>query len=387
MKKLILFLIAVLNIQTAQSSTELCQATFITAKPEASLARPVSIPAAQLSRIESLRISEVTYEAAKYSMIQELKSLKLGVDEVKLAESLLIYVNNDKSAAEIIAQALHPKSGAPHLSDSIVADLESLRKSEIPYPLVEKQIKNILAAVGVPNAEVVAKAILHFKNNAKSVREIVAEASSSSVIRPSSSTEDLENLVMKTQRLEIRAVGPDKVQDAFAVWGDPQTAKMSGDYFDQMVATEILSLGQTKLAEAKNLSEPYLNFGIYKDGQLVGMAQVASGQEHTIYSQRKGSLGQKWASLSYHLKPSVWGQGIATEAETRLLRFAFETLSLSGLHAEAIGSNVGSIAILKKLGFLNFMNEKSPAPGRMHFYMDRAMYESKYQNLKKAVGN
>lgn len=57
------------------------------------------------------------------------------------------------------------------------------------------------------------------------------------------------------------------------------------------------------------------------------------------------------ARLTYCLTPSSWGRGYATEAADALLGWAFETLELNRVQAEADTRNVASARVLEKLGF------------------------------------
>ena len=57
------------------------------------------------------------------------------------------------------------------------------------------------------------------------------------------------------------------------------------------------------------------------------------------------------ASLGYCLDDAAWGQGYATEAARALLRWAFDTLDLNRVQAEADTRNAASARVLEKLGF------------------------------------
>ncbi|MGC4112907.1 MAG: GNAT family N-acetyltransferase [Nocardioides sp.] len=57
-------------------------------------------------------------------------------------------------------------------------------------------------------------------------------------------------------------------------------------------------------------------------------------------------------SLGYCFSETAWGQGYATEASGALLQWAFETLDLNRVQAEADTRNLGSARVLEKLGFL-----------------------------------
>ena len=58
------------------------------------------------------------------------------------------------------------------------------------------------------------------------------------------------------------------------------------------------------------------------------------------------------ASLGYCLGAAAWGHGYATEAAGGLLQWAFDTLDLNRVQAEADTRNAASARVLEKLGFL-----------------------------------
>ena len=57
------------------------------------------------------------------------------------------------------------------------------------------------------------------------------------------------------------------------------------------------------------------------------------------------------ASLGYILGEAAWGRGYATEAARALLQWAFDTLDLNRVQAEADTRNAASAHVLEKLGF------------------------------------
>jgi RimJ/RimL family protein N-acetyltransferase len=58
------------------------------------------------------------------------------------------------------------------------------------------------------------------------------------------------------------------------------------------------------------------------------------------------------ASLGYCLTEAAWGQGFATEAARALLGWAFDTLDLNRVQAQADTRNHASARVLEKLGFV-----------------------------------
>ncbi|MGA8245461.1 MAG: GNAT family protein [Nocardioides sp.] len=58
------------------------------------------------------------------------------------------------------------------------------------------------------------------------------------------------------------------------------------------------------------------------------------------------------ASLGYCLDEAAWGHGYATEAARALLHWAFDTLDLNRVQAEADTRNLASARVLEKIGFV-----------------------------------
>jgi RimJ/RimL family protein N-acetyltransferase len=64
-------------------------------------------------------------------------------------------------------------------------------------------------------------------------------------------------------------------------------------------------------------------------------------------------VNQDWgvAELGYMLAPEAWGNGYATDAARRLVRYGFEDLRLHKIKANAYESNPASRRVLEKVGF------------------------------------
>ncbi|QIG45189.1 GNAT family N-acetyltransferase [Nocardioides anomalus] len=91
------------------------------------------------------------------------------------------------------------------------------------------------------------------------------------------------------------------------------------------------------------------------------VAEDGTGARLVLESSSGGFLGwcalNGWnptyrsASITYCLTRSAWGHGYATEAGRALLRWAFSTLDLNRVQAEADTRNAASRRVLEKLGF------------------------------------
>ncbi len=66
-----------------------------------------------------------------------------------------------------------------------------------------------------------------------------------------------------------------------------------------------------------------------------------------------GSMPEGDIEVGYFLKQSAWGNGYATEACRRIVRFAFEESPLTEIVATFDKGNVASRNVLEKVGFVN----------------------------------
>lgn len=58
------------------------------------------------------------------------------------------------------------------------------------------------------------------------------------------------------------------------------------------------------------------------------------------------------AEVGYVLNPMYWGRGIAPEALSRVIRFAFDTLQLNRVEARCMAGNTASRRVMEKVGML-----------------------------------
>lgn len=79
---------------------------------------------------------------------------------------------------------------------------------------------------------------------------------------------------------------------------------------------------------------------------------------------RVGLRGLDWQwhkveSLSYWIDPTQWNQGLATEASWYLCQAAFGPLGMRRVASQALDRNAPSLAVLRRLGFLEEGRERS----------------------------
>jgi ribosomal-protein-alanine N-acetyltransferase len=77
------------------------------------------------------------------------------------------------------------------------------------------------------------------------------------------------------------------------------------------------------------------------------------------------------AALSFYIASDLWGQGLASEAARALLRFGWDELKLERVVAMVQLENVGSVHILRKLGFELETTEVGEHRSFLHFALRR----------------
>lgn len=150
-------------------------------------------------------------------------------------------------------------------------------------------------------------------------------------------------ILFRTARLDVRALGPDDVDDLLAVYGDPEAMAPLGD-------GEVLS-GERCAAwvevTARNVAERGYGMSALVEratGTVVGFA----GLVHPG--------GQVEAELKYALRRDAWGRGLGTEAARGVLAWGATAFDLPRVVATVHPGNVASRRVLAKVG----MREEDP---------------------------
>jgi len=87
-------------------------------------------------------------------------------------------------------------------------------------------------------------------------------------------------------------------------------------------------------------------------GARLAVDRVADGAFIGWCALNRWNPDYRSASLGYCFGEPAWGHGYATEAARALLQWAFQTLDLNRVQAEADTRNVASARVLEKLGFV-----------------------------------
>lgn len=90
--------------------------------------------------------------------------------------------------------------------------------------------------------------------------------------------------------------------------------------------------------------------------------------------------------IGYVLHPEYWGQGYATEAVERVVRFGFDTLGLHRIEARFIEGNTASLRVMEKVGmqFEGYRREAMMIKGKYRTIGYCSMLRQEYESNRSA---
>ena len=144
---------------------------------------------------------------------------------------------------------------------------------------------------------------------------------------------------LNTERCVLRRIVPEDAPRVFLGLSHPEVVEHYGVRYQSLEHTQV----QMDWFEEIYASGTGIWWGIAllsQPKQLIG----ATGLNDLVIEHRRAEMG-------YWLLPEWWRQGLARECVAAMLNFAFTTLQLYRIGAEADFDNDPSIQLLKKLGF------------------------------------
>ena len=140
-------------------------------------------------------------------------------------------------------------------------------------------------------------------------------------------------------KVQLRALRDDDAPAVFAIFGDPEVMKFwsSPPMADVAAAAALVAELQT-FFDRRHLFQ----WGItrHDGGEVLGTCTL-----HNL------ELEHRRAEVGFALRRDVWGQGLAADALSTLIRFSFAELDLHRLEADADPQNERSLRLLERQGF------------------------------------
>lgn len=149
-----------------------------------------------------------------------------------------------------------------------------------------------------------------------------------------------DDLRLCTPRLLLRPLRDADQAALHALFSDPRVVRFwkSGPWSSADASSSAIRADREAMCTGTRL-----RLGVVRlaDDRLVGVCTLS----HLEWPSGR-------AELNYALAPSVWGRGFAAEAVGELLRYAFDTLGLRRIEADADPRNDASVRLLRRLGFV-----------------------------------
>ena len=140
---------------------------------------------------------------------------------------------------------------------------------------------------------------------------------------------------IETERLRLRMVSPDDLDDLARLFADPDVVKYIGD--GQPASRE----DAAKTIESMTAHWQKQGFGRWIVADKVSGTFIGFGGLRSLFGAPE---------VVYHLAKRNWGKGLATELGRAALRFGFEDRGFDRIVAIAKPANSASIHVMEKLG-------------------------------------
>lgn len=148
---------------------------------------------------------------------------------------------------------------------------------------------------------------------------------------------DGEAYFLKSERQGFRWWSEDDLPLARALWGDPEVTKFFGGPFSE--------------AEIERRLQVELDRGVAHNFQYWPLHLLDGGEFTGCCGLRPYQLDEGIPELGFHLRPKFWGRGLAPEAATTVINYAFQTIGAKALAAAHHPDNENSRKVLTRLGF------------------------------------
>lgn len=188
------------------------------------------------------------------------------------------------------------------------------------------------------------------------------------------------NLVLKSERLLLRPLAEEDLDLCIQILTDPEVMKYvtKTQTRDQVVAE--LPLSMRRCAGGAVGIWCVIEHGTREKLGTAVLLPLPIEEEDTNWDLILGDdVADCEIEISYLLKPSAWGRGYATEACTRLLRFAFAEARLDEVVAVTDPLNQASQNVLRKSGLIDEGMRRAYAGQAPGFRLTRRQWLEKFQ--------
>ena len=146
--------------------------------------------------------------------------------------------------------------------------------------------------------------------------------------------------LIETERLHMRPVQQSDAADLYRLHNDPLVVKLTSN-----------GVGMSRIRSDERLKLYLHEWRRFGFGFFVVYEKESSGNHNFVGRCGLRNLGGNEVEIGYCFTTQASGRGLATEAATRIVRFAFAHCKLSKLVGLVRPTNLQSARVLQKLGF------------------------------------
>lgn len=165
-------------------------------------------------------------------------------------------------------------------------------------------------------------------------------------------------IILQSQHLTLRPVADRDIVPLHRHWTDPDVRRFLWD--DQVIpreqVAELVAHSERVFAEA---GHGLWAIRVHGSHRLLGCAGYWEFHEPPRLE------------LILSLSPEYWGKGLATEAGTLLLRYAFDELGFDEVLASTDAPNEASLRLVERLGFRRVRREEAGGRDTVFFSRER----------------
>lgn len=153
----------------------------------------------------------------------------------------------------------------------------------------------------------------------------------------------MENYILTTQRLFLRKIGPQDLDDLFEMDADPAVHT----YIENNPVTSKEQVVQV----IAMLNKQYEENGIARWAVVDRQTHECIGWAGLKYFRTPLNHHKDFYELGYRFKQKHWNKGYATEAGKAIIAYGFTCYDIGSIYAITHPENENSMKVLRKLGF------------------------------------
>jgi ribosomal-protein-alanine N-acetyltransferase len=142
---------------------------------------------------------------------------------------------------------------------------------------------------------------------------------------------------LTTERLILRELSRDDTDAMVAIFGLPEMYRFLNQ---PLVDTPEKAIDLIDWFVGKFAAHEFVTWAITLDGKLIGVCGTYAHDDEN-----------KRIEIGYHIVPTLWGQGYATEAARAIIAWSFANLDIHRIEADCTEGNIGSELVMLKCGF------------------------------------